>query len=180
MNVEILARRYAKAFLNTLAGPADVASALSELKRMDALITGHKELREALFHPTFPTSRKTELLRAVLNLLKPSERVTNFCLAIVERGRVVMFSEIVKAVEREWERRQKVIEVEIRSAVPLKSVQRQRLEAELARLTGSKLKPIYKLDDSIVAGIVTRIGTKFYDGSLKGQLARLREHLAGG
>ncbi|MBI2838493.1 MAG: ATP synthase F1 subunit delta [Acidobacteria bacterium] len=180
MNIEILARRYAKALLSSLASPSEYAPALSDLKKVDALIASNKELRDALFHPTFPKTKKADILSAILAILKPVQKVDRFCMAVVERGRIIMFSEMVKAVEREWDRRQKIVEVEISTAVPLKSTQRQRLEAELSRITGSKLKPIYKLDSAILGGIVTRIGTTCYDGSLKGQLQRIRQQLAEG
>ncbi len=177
MIAEVLARRYAKALLNSLPGPGDYASSLSELKKLDILINTNKPLRDALFHPTLPKTKKADIFRAIFEKLMPSPKVGAFCLTIIDHGRIIMFSEIVKAVEREWERRQRIIEVEIRSAVPLKSTQRARLEAELSRITAAKLKPIYKLDDSLVAGVVTRIGTTFYDGSLKSQLRLMRESL---
>lgn len=178
MSVEILATRYAKAFLNTLKTADEYTVAIVELKRIDSLIGSNKELRDALFLPSLPTNKKADIFRAIFKIAKPSERVERFCIAIIERGRVIVYGEIVKAVEREWERRQKIVEVEIRSAVLIRSTQRQKLEAELARITGSKLKPVYKLDDSIVAGVVARIGTTYYDGSLKGQLHRIRHTLA--
>ncbi|MEW6364087.1 MAG: ATP synthase F1 subunit delta [Acidobacteriota bacterium] len=177
MIVEILARRYAKAFVNTLASPAEFSAAMADLKRVDSLIAEHKDLRDALFHPSLPNQKKSDVLRSVLSLLKISAKAESFCLAVVQRGRIIIIREIVAAVEKEWERRRRIVEVEIRSAIPLKSAQRERLEAELARITSSMLKPIYKLDSSVMAGVVARIGTTYYDGSLKGQLERIRQTL---
>lgn len=178
MIAEIVARRYAKAFLNSTAVP-DYPTAFAELQKLDSLIASNKPLRDALFHPTLSKSKKADILKAIFDVAKPAQKVAAFCRTIVEHGRIIMFSVIVKEIEREWERRQRIIEVEIRSAVPLKSAQRARLESELSRLAGGTLKPIYKLDDHVVAGVVTRIGTTFYDGSLRSQLRRIRESLLG-
>jgi len=178
MIAEIVARRYAKAFLNSVAA-SEYPTVFVELQKLDALIASNKQLRDALFHPTLSKLKKAGILTAVFDVAKPAAKVAAFCRAIVEHGRIIMYPVIVKEIEREWERRQRIIEVEIRSAVPLKSAQRARLESELSRLAGGTLKPVYKLDDRVVAGVVTRIGTTFYDGSLQSQLRRIRESLIG-
>ena len=67
----------------------------------------------------------------------------------------------------------------ISSARELGSAEKQALEAQIAKTTGKKVRASYGLDASLLGGAVVRIGSTIYDGSVKGQLERIREQLAG-
>jgi F-type H+-transporting ATPase subunit delta len=56
--------------------------------------------------------------------------------------------------------------------------ERTGLEADLARVTGKRIRARYEQDRSILGGAIARVGSTIYDGSVKGQLARIRQLLA--
>jgi F-type H+-transporting ATPase subunit delta len=51
------------------------------------------------------------------------------------------------------------------------------LEAEITKMTGKKVRARYEQDASLLGGAVVQVGSTIYDGSVKGQLERIREQL---
>ena len=72
-----------------------------------------------------------------------------------------------------------IVSAEVVSARPVTDATKGLLEEKLAQLTGKKPRLSFNTDESLLGGIVTRIGSTIYDGSVRNQLDRLREELAG-
>ena len=72
------------------------------------------------------------------------------------------------------------VRADVSSAHPLSNLQRANLEVELSRLAGKKAKLKFSTDPALLAGVVARVGSTVYDGSVRGQLERLRAKLASG
>jgi len=66
---------------------------------------------------------------------------------------------------------------EVASARELTETQRTALNAQLERLTGKRIRMRFQVDESLIGGVVARIGSTVYDGSLRGQLASLESRL---
>jgi len=145
---------------------------------VEALIAGSADLRNALLSPAVSPSRKRAVmakLTAELNIARP---VRNFLYVIIDHRRVVNFSSIVEAFEALLDERLGYVRADVASAQPLPDGQRQRLEAEISRVAGRKAKLKFTVDPALVAGVVARIGSTVYDGSVRGQLDKLRVMLA--
>jgi F-type H+-transporting ATPase subunit delta len=106
--------------------------------------------------------------------------VRNFIAVLIDHKRTEFLAPIVKEFERELDRRLGFTEVEITSARELDPGERAGLEAQVENLTGHKVRARYAQDRSILGGAVVRLGSTIYDGSVKGQLARIREQLTSG
>jgi F-type H+-transporting ATPase subunit delta len=96
---------------------------------------------------------------------------------ITDHRRLPLFGEILKQLERELNDRQGLAEAQISSARQLSDPERQMLESEVAKLTGKKVKARYEHDSSLLGGAVVQVGSTIYDGSVKGQLERIKEQL---
>jgi F-type H+-transporting ATPase subunit delta len=72
-----------------------------------------------------------------------------------------------------------IVEAEVTSARPLAEAQSRELLAELARLTGKQVSAEYKVDPSLIGGAAIRVGSTVYDGSVRGQLQKMKEQLSG-
>jgi F-type H+-transporting ATPase subunit delta len=72
-----------------------------------------------------------------------------------------------------------IVSAEIISARPVADNARELLEEKLREITGKKARLTFATDESLLGGIITRIGSTIYDGSVSNQLSRLREELAG-
>ena len=70
------------------------------------------------------------------------------------------------------------VEAQIISVRELAQPERTALEAQVAKLTGQKVRARYSQDGSILGGAIVKVGSMIYDGSVKGQLERIREAIS--
>jgi len=94
-----------------------------------------------------------------------------------DRGRIGQLSEIREAFETLLDQRLGFMRAEVTSAQTLDASQRERLEAQLTRISGKSIRPFYAVDAALVGGVIARIGSTVYDGSVRGQLESLRRKL---
>ncbi|HTV81343.1 MAG TPA: ATP synthase F1 subunit delta [Acidobacteriaceae bacterium] len=136
-----------------------------------------RELREFLLDPSFPVEQKVGVLDKLNAKLEMAQPARNFVAVLIRNGRMGGFDEVVAEFGREVNRRLGIEEAKVTSARPLDEGERRQLEAEIARLTGSRVEARYAVDRSLIGGIVVQAGSTVYDGSVRGRLDRLRQEL---
>ena len=125
----------------------------------------------------FPADRKRAVLDAITPRLGTTRQVRNFVAVVTDHRRLPLFSEILKQLEQELNDRQGFAEAQVSSARQLSDPEKQMLEAEIAKMTGKKVRARYEQDASLLGGAVVQVGSTIYDGSVKGQLEKIREQL---
>ena len=169
---------YARAFADVVIGSkADPARMLEELQSMKALLAESDQLRRVMENPSIPGAQKRAVLDAVIAKTGGSRPVRNFIAVITDHRRLPLFGEIVKQVEREMNDRLGFAEADVTSARVLGDSEKQILEGEIAKLTGKRVRARYQQDASLLGGAVVQVGSTIYDGSVSGQLDRIREQL---
>ena len=171
---------YARAFADVVmkaSNQLDPARALLELHSVDALLKESDQLRRVLENPSIPGDRKRAVLDAITARLGTTRQVRNFVAVLTDNRRLPLFSEILKQVEQELNDRQGFAEAQVSTARQLGDPEKRMLEAEIARLTGKKVRARYEQDASLLGGAVVQVGSTIYDGSVKGQLEKIREQL---
>jgi len=174
---------YARAFADvvmTKSNLLDPARMLQELHGIEALLKESDPLRRVLENPSIPGDRKRAVLDAITQRLGTTRPVRNFVAVIIDNRRLPLFSEILKQVEEELDDRQGFAEAQVSSARQLSDPEKQMLEVEIAKMTGKKVRARYAQDASLLGGAVVQVGSTIYDGSVKGQLDRIREQLVEG
>ena len=145
------------------------------------VILGHaacrvsKELREVWEAPSIPADQKRNLLDAIVEREGVSREVRNFIAVVIDHRRIPFLNAIVKQFAQQLNHRLGFTEAEITSARELTQGERSSLEAQVEKLTGKKVRAQYAQDRSILGGAVVKIGSTIYDGSVSGQLERIRE-----
>jgi F-type H+-transporting ATPase subunit delta len=169
---------YARAFADVvMSTKADAARMLVELHSMEAILAESADLRRVLENPSIPREQKNAVIDAVVQKITVSRPVRNFIAVVTDHRRLPLFSEIVKQVELELNDRLGFAEAQVTSARLLGDPEKQLLEAEIAKLTGKKIRARYQQDKSLLGGAVVQVGSTIYDGSVNGQLERIREQL---
>jgi F-type H+-transporting ATPase subunit delta len=174
---------YARAFADVVMKPGnhlDPARMLQELQGFEALLKESDQLRRVMENPSIPGDRKRAVLDAVAGRLGTTKQVRNFVAVITDHRRLPLLSEILKNLEQELNERQGFAEAQVSSARQLSDQEKQMLESEIAKMTGKKVRARYEQDSSLLGGAVVQIGSTIYDGSVKGQLERIREQLVEG
>ncbi len=131
-------------------------------------------------NPSIPGDRKRAVLDAIAARLGTTRQVRNFVAVLTDNQRLPLFSEILKQTEQELNDRQGFAEAQVSSARQLSGPEKQMLESEITRMTGKKVRAIYEKDASLLGGAIVQVGSTIYDGSVKGQLEKIREQLVEG
>jgi F-type H+-transporting ATPase subunit delta len=175
--------RYAKALIEVVMAPGsgmDPNKALQELQSIQALIAGSDVLHNALLSPAVSPLRKRAVMARLMGPLGISKAVRNFAFVVIDHRRIHELPSMVEAFDVLIDERLGFLRGEVASALPLTEAQRASLDAELSRLTGKQTKLKFTTDPALIGGVVARVGSVVYDGSVRGQLERLRVKLANG
>jgi F-type H+-transporting ATPase subunit delta len=185
--VSVVASRYGAALVDVITGSGstvDPAGVLAQLRTFEQLIEISPELRNALLSPAVPPARKravvTRMLETADPALHPAKVVRNFLFVVIDHRRVADFSSIVNAVEILLDQRLGFVRADVATAKPLDAAQQAGLEAEISRVAGKRAKLKFSIEPDLIGGAVARIGSTVYDGSVRGQLDRLRLKIAKG
>jgi len=181
--LSVVSARYARALVDVVTAPgsnADPAQVLSQLRAVQELIHGSVVLQNALASPAVAPSKKRAVMRRLLDPMNVSEKVRNFVYVVIDHRRAHDFASIVDGFESLLDERLGFVTTEVRSATPLTDAQRSKLEAQVSRLAGKKAKLKFSSDPALIGGVVARVGSTVYDGSVRGQLERLRTRLGAG
>ncbi|MGA8488862.1 MAG: ATP synthase F1 subunit delta [Terriglobales bacterium] len=166
---------YARAFADAVFDVhLDPDKTLQEAQAVAALVAESKDLRAVWEAPSITAEQKRAVLDAIVVRERISRTTRNFVAVLIDHGRINFLAPIVKQFERELNQRLGFTEAEITSAHDLNQTDRQTLEVQMAKLTGKKIRARYSRDESILGGAVVKIGSTIYDGSVKGQLERIR------
>src|SRR5260370_41945714 len=145
---------------------------------MEAVVEGRDPVRRGLENPSIPGDRKRAVLDAIPKRLGTARQVRNFMAVLTDHRRLPLFGEILKQLEQELNDRQGIADAQVSSARQLSAPEKQMIEAEIRNMTGEKkVRARYEQDPSLLGGAVVQVGSTIYDGSVKGQLERIREQL---
>ena len=180
MSVETIARRYATALADVVTKSGETEQVKNELKIWEQLIVSSVDLQSAVRNPAIPLSSKENVINALIQKAKPSRLTANFLRVLVRNGRLTELEQINAKLETVLEERGGSVVAEVTSARDLSSAQQGELKTNLEKLTGKQVKLNFSIDPSIIGGVVTRVGSTVYDGSVRSQLENLKEELMNG
>jgi F-type H+-transporting ATPase subunit delta len=170
---------YARAFADAVfESKFDAARASHELRTIMAVLAESSDLRRVWENPSIPAEQKRAVLDAIVaheNIARP---VRNFIAVLIDHRRIPFLEPIVRQFEREINERLGFVEAEVTSARDLSDNEKQALEAQVGKMAGRNVKARYLHDDSLLGGAVVRVGSTIYDGSVLGQLQKIREQIA--
>ena len=171
-----VASTYARAFADVvLSAHLDAARAVGGLHRIAALLSESMDLRRVWENPAVPAEQKRRLLDAIVEREGIDKQVRNLVAVLIDHRRVQFLPRIIEQLEKELDARLGFAEAEISSARELGDAEKRSLEAQIEKATGKKVRARYGQDASLLGGAVVRVGSTIYDGSVKGQLEKIRE-----
>jgi F-type H+-transporting ATPase subunit delta len=180
MSVETVARRYSSALADVVVRSGSADTVKAELSQWEVLIRENPDLKSAFGNPAIPHANKERLLNSLIERTRPSTSTANFLRILLKNGRLTELGEINVRFDSELEARGGVESAEVISARELPEGDRSALRSNLEKLTGKKVKINFTIDQEIIGGVITRVGSTVYDGSVKTQLENLKEQLVNG
>ena len=172
---------YARAFADAvMRGKLDPAGMIEQLRSAEALLAGSEALRRVLENPSIPSDRKLAVLDGIVQKTGMARQTRNFLAVLTDHRRLPLLVDITRQVEQELNERLGIADAEVRSARELSDSEKKLLEAEVTKLTGKRVRARYQRDAALLGGAVVQVGSTIYDGSVAGQLQRIREELVEG
>jgi F-type H+-transporting ATPase subunit delta len=181
MTQSAVATRYANALADVVTSGASATGAeavLAELRAFQSTLSTSAELQNALTSPAVPPSRKRAVVAKLGDILKLSRVTRNLLFVLIDHRRLASLTDIIQSFETVADERLGFARAEISSARELSEPQRSKLNSQLEQLTGKRIRARYATDESLIGGVVARIGSTVYDGSVRGQLETLGRRLS--
>lgn len=179
MSTRASAARYAKALFDVAIAESTPEQAEQELVAFSVLVRTHADLRQALESPALPAARKRAIVAQLLDRQQPSNPVRKLLLLLAERDRLDLLTDLVAVFHERVMEHLKVVQAEVTTAAALPAGQAEQLQQRLGTMIGRTVTLTTKVDPALIGGMVTRIGSTVYDGSVATQLAALRQRLTG-
>jgi len=180
MNTATIARRYSVALADVVAQTTATDTVKAELASWSKLFDGDNDLQTVFTNPAITHANKIKILDDLLARVKPSQTTANFLKILLQNGRLADLGEINSSFASVLEQRSGIVSAEITSARELPEGERTEFERSLETITGKTVNIKYAIDKDIIGGVVTRIGSTVYDGSVKTKLEKLKEQLVNG
>ncbi len=180
MSTETIARRYSTALADVVKDASETETVKIELASWGELFQNNDDLKTVFSNPAITHANKEKVLNSLIARTKPSKITANFLKVLLQNGRLADLGDINTRFASVLEERSGVVSAEITSARELPADERGEFERNLEKITGKKVKINYAIDKDIIGGVVTRIGSTVYDGSVKTKLENLKEQLVNG
>lgn len=178
MSLRSVARRYAGALFDVAKKNGTLDTAERHMGTFSGFLAGSDELRRVMETPAVAPAKKRAILDALLEKSSGIDgEVRQLLRMLADRDRLSIFPEIASAFTDRLRQERKVLQAEIVTAVPLPDGQRASLSAALRRATGSELTMTERVDPSIIGGVVARVGSLVFDGSVTRQLEKMKQQL---
>jgi F-type H+-transporting ATPase subunit delta len=173
--VAVAHRIYAEALLQAAKEKNRLDRVREEFDDFAAAVAESEELASLLKNPQIDPRTKSETLRAVL--AGADEVFLSFVRLLAEKHRIGELEEI----HAEWHRllaaEERVLEVELTTAVELSDAEAKEIVAKIEEAVGRKVEATRSVDPDLIGGLVLRAGSLLVDGSVRGRLERLRQEL---
>jgi F-type H+-transporting ATPase subunit delta len=170
---------YARALADVVVDRGLDASRISaQLESVGNVLSESSQLRTVWDTPAVSNEQKLKLLDAIAKKIALSREIRNFIAVLISNRRIHAFTEIARQAIEQINDRLGLAEADIVSTRELGAEEKRKLESQVAKVTGKKLRVRYSLDQKLMGGVVVKVGSTIYDGSVLGQLQRVREQLA--
>lgn len=177
MSMRASAARYARALLDVATHESDPERAEQELAAFVDLVRGNPDLQRTFANPVVSAADKRAVVQQILDRLKPATPVGKLIVLLASRGRLALLPDLLDVYRERLMEHRHVLRAEVTTAVPLSPDRTAQLQQRLATATGRVVTMTTKVDASIIGGVVTRIGSTVFDGSVATQLAKVRDRL---
>lgn len=177
MSNRISAARYARALFDVARKESDPVKVQQDLAAILAAVRDHADLAAVLSSRTVPDDARRKVVLAVAERLGCQAPVGKLLALLAERRRLALLPDVAAVYEERLLDYQNIARADVLTAVPLSPQTQEALHASLARATGRQIEMKVAVNPSLVGGVIARVGSTVYDGSVRTQLKKMRDQL---
>jgi F-type H+-transporting ATPase subunit delta len=177
MSLRTSATRYARALLEVALRESDAQRIERELGSFVDALNTMPDLNRALLSPRIPAATRRAVVDAVAKQIGMEPPLAKLLGMLADRGRLEIYNDLLAVYRERLLAHQGIVRGEVSSAMPLAPEKVAGLERSLSAATGKQVQLETAVDPSLVGGVVARIGSTVYDGSIRTQLQKIRQQL---
>jgi F-type H+-transporting ATPase subunit delta len=177
VSIETIAGRYAQALYELGNEQNSLAAIREELRQVSATYEASPELRTMLDNPQVDTESRTALMSEILDRVGVSQTTRSVIGLLLQRRRVLLVPLIARALDKHADEQTGVLRAQVTTAAQLPESYFTRLREQLEQATGKKIQLERSIDPALLGGVVTRIGDRIIDGSLRARLGAMKTSL---
>ena len=174
--MEEIAQVYARSLFEVAQEHDNLDDVRDQIGQFADALGESRDLQTFFFSPYFSTEEKKKGLEGALQ--GADEIVENFLALLIENHRMPALFRIRRELDRMWREVNKLLPVQVTSAVELDESVTSRIGEEIGRQTGRKVELTTNVDPDVLGGIVVRVGNSILDASIRTRLERLRKQVA--
>ena len=172
------ANRYAKALFDVaLQEKADLAKINQDLAALAEVMTTNREMMLTAQRISLPDATRRAVMEQIADILGLAPQVKKLLVILTRDRKLAIAKDLAEAYQERLLAHQNIVRAEVTSAAPLSPQKQQALADSLSKVTGKKVELSVSVDPALLGGVVARIGSTVYDGSVKTQLERMRQEL---
>jgi F-type H+-transporting ATPase subunit delta len=174
-----MARRYAAALADVVIAQGEAREVQEELNAWAQMMEDNSGLLEVFRNPTIPYEQKRNVLNTLIARTRVRPTTANFLQVLLQNHRLSELKEINQKFALQLDERSGVVSAQVTTARIVPEETKETLRAQIGTLTGKKVRLQFAVDEELIGGIVTRIGSTVYDGSVRTQLQQIKQKMAG-
>jgi F-type H+-transporting ATPase subunit delta len=179
LSIQTVARRYATALADVVTARGEARQVQEELSAWEMMMNANPMLMEVFSNPTIPYEQKSKVLASLIERVRLRPTTANFLQVLLRNQRLTELTEVNRRFSQVLDERSGVVSAEVTTARPVPESQQEALRAKLAAMTGKQVRLSFTTDEELIGGLVTRIGSTIYDGSVRTQLQQVKERMMG-
>jgi F-type H+-transporting ATPase subunit delta len=174
--MEELARVYGRSLFEVAEEQGKVEELREQLGQFADALAENRELAVFFFSPYFSTAEKQQALTGLLD--GADGAFVEFLKLLIENHRMPVIFRIRREYERLWAQANKVLGVQVTSAIALDEATTESIGSSIGASTGRTVELSARVDPDILGGIVVRVGNSILDASIRSRLEQLRKQVA--
>ncbi|HEX7773321.1 MAG TPA: ATP synthase F1 subunit delta, partial [Pyrinomonadaceae bacterium] len=151
----------------------------TELDQWATMIESSPQLKEVFANPTIVHDQKRKVLEDLIARTRVRDTSASFLRVLLKNQRLSQLRDIAARYSQVLDERAGMLAGKVTTARPISEELKQTLHETLSAATGRTVRLTFDTDEQIIGGMVARIGSTVYDGSVQSHLERLAEGLAG-
>ena len=179
MSLQTVARRYATALADVAIERREDRKVQAELDSWASMIESNPQLKEVFANPTVAYDQKQKVLDDLISRSGVRETTASFLRVLLRNQRLSQLREVAARFGHILDERGGMVAADVTTARPISEELKNSLHETLAVATGRKVRLNFHTDEAIIGGVVARIGSTIFDGSVQNHLERLSEGLVG-
>jgi len=174
--MEEIAAVYARSLFEVAQEQSKLDTVRDQLGAFADALDNSRELQTFFFSPYFSTAEKSDGLDRAVTDADPV--VVNFLKLLIENHRTPAVFRVRREFDRLWQEENKLLPVQVTSAVELDQATVNQIGDRIAQQTGRKIDLSASVDSEILGGIIVRVGNSILDASIRNRLEQLRKQVA--